>query len=50
MKLTYRTYIFDNSGKEQIMSAEIYQGKLARIYQKKLPIWVNNILNKSNLL
>jgi predicted ABC-type ATPase len=28
LKLTCRTYIFNHLGKEQILSAEIYQGKL----------------------
>ena len=39
IKLSYRTFIFDNSGKELKLLAEVNPKKKMKIEAKQLPIW-----------
>ena len=39
MKLSYRTYIFDNSGKSLKLLAQVTPKKNLNIEAKHLPIW-----------
>ncbi len=44
VKRTYKSFIFDNSGSEQKLIAEVYQGKKITIHNDSVPNWVNRHL------
>jgi len=39
MKLAYRTYIFDNSGKQARLLAQVTPARNMLVEAKQLPIW-----------
>ena len=41
-----RTYIFDNSGSEQIYLAEITDGRQLQLQTQVVPVWFQNVLEK----
>lgn len=41
---TYRTFVFDNSGKKPILILEVYQGEVVTYYHNEIPHWVDNYL------
>jgi len=47
IKLVHRAYLFDNSGKNFTLLAEVYQGKAFKIHAENLPYWFENyVYNK----
>ena len=46
---THRTYLFDNTGREGKLIAEIYKGKTFTLKNNGVPSWVNKyVLEASN--
>ncbi len=41
---TYRTFIFDNSGKKSVLVLDIYKGKTVTIRSNSIPNWVDKYL------
>lgn len=44
VKLVHRAYIFDNSGNQYELIAEIYQGTAFKFYNTSIPAWIDKYL------
>ncbi len=44
VKLTYRSFIFDNSGDQPILILEVFNGNEVTFYHKEIPHWVDEYL------
>jgi predicted ABC-type ATPase len=46
VSITYRSYLFDNSGQKMILISESYKGQL-KIMEEDLPQWFKNVFEAS---